>query len=106
MNKISSYQIIWKGYFWINIPVMIILLSSFFALVSFTNLNASSCIMLGALVAWIYWSFMISKWIRWALKNNVEPKTLHKLGVRSLLLWPSDIKKIERIQAEIVGKKK
>lgn len=101
MKQLSTAQIIWKGYLMVNIPITIIICSIFFLAISFTKLGFTSSLIIGTAIGWIYWEFAVLYWIRWCLKNNVEKGRLHKLGVKSLLLWKRDLKKIQKIYIEI-----
>lgn len=101
MTRLTSAQLIWKGYLLVNIPVMIIILSVFFILRLYLHLGVAPSILFGSAIGWIYWEYAVLFWIRWALKNNVEKERLHTLGVNSLLLWKKDIKKIEKILKQL-----
>lgn len=45
-------------------------------------------IVIALLPAWLWWSFVIPRWRRWALAGGADPDRLQRLGVRTLLLWP------------------
>lgn len=86
-NKgISNQELIMKGYLWVNIPAIIIILSVWFVLVTIINLNNVFSIFIGGALGWIYWEFLIRKWISWALNNDVDKERLYKIGKISLLL--------------------
>lgn len=94
-KEISSFEIVNKGYLWVNIPSIIIILTVWFGLTAYLEINGKISAIIGGVIGWIYWEFMIKKWIRWALNNSVNPDRLLKIGKMSLLLW--DRRKIDSI---------
>jgi hypothetical protein len=91
------------GYLIVNLPVTIIIVVSAF-LLSYVVTNFSFALIIGAVLGWIYWEYFIDKWIVWAIQRNVEHKRLHKIGLYSLLLWPKDINRIEKIATKLNSK--
>ncbi len=90
MNKnkdLSTMELINKGYLLVNIPSIIIILTVWFCLVAYLEVNGKISAIIGGSAGWIYWEFTIKKWVKWALDNNVEPDRLLKIGQSSLLLW-------------------
>jgi hypothetical protein len=45
-------------------------------------------VVVGAIVAWSWWSFAVPRWRRWALGRGADPAELQRIGVRTGLLWP------------------
>jgi hypothetical protein len=86
-KEISTSELVTKGYLWVNIPSIAIILTIWFCLVAYLELNSKISAIIGGVVGWIYWEFTIKKWVKWALDNNVEPDRLLKIGQLSLLLW-------------------
>jgi hypothetical protein len=97
-NELSTFEIAFKGYLWVNIPIILIALLVWYFLLYFFNFSSSISILIGTSIGWIYWEFTIKKWIKWALDNNVEPDRLLKIGQFSLLLWNS--RQIDKILKE------
>lgn len=98
MNKEkTTLEIIIKGYLWVNIPIIIIMITIWLLLLKFSISNNVS-ILISFAIGWIYWEFTIKKWVKWALENNVEPDRLLKIGQYSLLLWNS--RQIDKILKE------
>lgn len=97
-NDLSTFEIVLKGYLWVNIPIIVMALIIWYFLMSYFNLSSSISIIIGTSVGWIYWEFAIKKWVKWALDNNVEPDRLLKIGQFSLLLWNS--RQIDKILKE------
>ncbi|WP_406843307.1 hypothetical protein [Flavobacterium soyae] len=92
---LSNIELINKGYLWVNIPSIIIIIFIWFGLTAYLEVNGKISAIIGGAIGWIYWELTIKKWIIWALNNNVDPDRLLKIGKKSLLLW--DRKKIDSI---------
>lgn len=86
-QKLSTFEIIAKGYLWVNIPITIIILSIWYLLTTNFNIGHSLGAIIGSAIGWIYWEFTIKKWVNWALDNSVNPDRLLRIGQLSLLLW-------------------
>ncbi|MEW6401972.1 MAG: hypothetical protein AB1649_09240 [Chloroflexota bacterium] len=87
----------------INVPVSIIILSfacSSLALALSFVTNSPPCIawiampifivptLIGIVLAWVWWSFSVPRWRRWALRNGIPTEKLQKWGVIAGLVWP------------------
>ena len=72
---------------------------------TYTNFWFTESGIIGGGIGWIYWEFGSRYWIKWSLKRGVEKNRLHKIGVMSLVLWPSDFRKIEKIESELTNEK-
>lgn len=94
-QDLSNIEIITKGYLWVNIPSIIIIVVIWFGLTTYLQVNGKISAIIGGTIGWIYWEFTIKKWISWALNNNVDPDRLLKIGKMCLLLW--DRRKIDSI---------
>ncbi|GAA3758006.1 hypothetical protein [Flavobacterium ginsengiterrae] len=97
-KELSSFEIVNKGYLWVNIPSIVIIVAVWFILTAYLEVNGKISAIVGGAIGWIYWEFTIKKWIRWALNNHVNPDRLFKIGKMSLLLW--DRRKIDSITRE------
>lgn len=94
-KELSTAELINRGYLWVNIPSIIIIVVIWFGLTAYLEVNGKISAIIGGVIGWIYWEFTIKKWISWVLNNNVEPGRLLKIGKMSLLLW--DRRKIDSI---------
>lgn len=86
-KQLSTLELINRGYLWVNIPAIIIIVSVWYCLVAYIELNGKISIIIAVVIGWFYWEFAIKKWVKWALDNRVEPDRLLKIGQLSLLLW-------------------
>jgi hypothetical protein len=86
-NELSTFEIVFKGYLWVNLPITVIMLAVWYCLSTFASLGTSISIVIATALGWYYWEVSIKKWIKWALDNNVNQERLLKLGQAWLLLW-------------------
>ena len=42
----------------------------------------------GCAVAWVWWSWSVPRWRRWAIKQGAAPDQLQRLAAATLLVWP------------------
>lgn len=87
MNKLNTRTIVYRGYLYVNIPVIVIILLVSYCLISHTEINSKISILIATASGWIYWEYSIKKWVKWALENDVKPERLLKIGQLTLLLW-------------------
>ena len=99
-SQISNLKLILSGFLMVNIPVIIIIFSSMYVLSRTNKFNFTEYTIFSGAIGWIFWEFASIYWIKWALLRNVEKERLLKIGVSSLVLWKSDIKKIEKIDSK------
>lgn len=97
-KELSTIEIINRGWILVNIPSIVIILLVWFFLVAYLEINGKISVIIGCVLAWVYWEFAITKWIKWALYSNVNPDRLLKIGQFSLLLWNS--RQIDKILNE------
>lgn len=45
-------------------------------------------LLLGAVLAWPWWSISVPRWRRWALARGVDARKLQKAAVCTGLVWP------------------
>ncbi|MBL7869455.1 MAG: hypothetical protein JNM71_15675 [Flavobacterium lindanitolerans] len=83
----STFELISRGYLWVNLPVTVIILAVWFGLWTILNLNYIICLFLGTLAGTYFWAYSIKKWIKWAFSNNIDKDKILKIGRISLLLW-------------------
>jgi hypothetical protein len=101
-QKISVGKAILIGQLVINLPVLMIFLGVsgtgiFLILLFFTSLHSLQgwpiffalippILMSGAL-AWLWWSFFVPRWRRWAIQNGAPADKLQKWAVVTGLVW-------------------
>jgi len=88
-----------RGHYFISIPVFAILAALWFILAvlfpngpfrsgKFAPLLALLIVIGPPSVAWIWWSYAVPRWRRWALSAGVDPEELQRLAQKQLLVWP------------------
>ncbi len=50
--------------------------------------HAALGMVVGVAPAWLYWSFAVPRWRRWALRGGAEPERLQRLAAATGLVWP------------------
>lgn len=55
----------------------------------YNSLGVMILILIGALIAWSWWSFSVACWWKWALKNATPEDQLQKWAVLTGLRWPN-----------------
>jgi hypothetical protein len=45
-------------------------------------------VLAGSMVAWVWWSWSVPKWRRWALSRGAPADRLQRLAAMTLLVWP------------------
>lgn len=87
-KTLSNFEILMKGQLTVNLPCLIIIFLSFYGLSIYSNLNPKLSILIGFVLSWIYWSFSVKRWIKWAvIENHIDREKLYKIGKLGLLLW-------------------
>ena len=86
---ISTVTLISRGWLWVNIPALIIILAVLYTTIVYLIIDNKLPVLIAVVAGWIYWRFGVQKWVRWALANNVNPEKLLKVGQLALLLWSS-----------------
>lgn len=76
-----------RGMLWVNLPIFLIIFSSWLLLLSFDIVSVQTAALISGAIGWVYWEFAIVKWIRWSLLQGIDKTKLYKIGKRNLLVW-------------------
>jgi hypothetical protein len=102
-KSISIWKAILIGQLIVNLPALIIVFGvsgvgiAFVFLMkavlsSFSDstflIGALVSIIIGALIGWLWWSFSVPRWRKWALQNGAPEDKLQKWAVITGLVWP------------------
>lgn len=87
MGKVTEAAIAWKGFLTVNLPIVVIIFGSWFALLFTDYFGLQSRGIISCAIGWIYWEFAVDKWILWSLNQGIEKEKLCKIGKRNLLVW-------------------
>lgn len=86
-KKLYDRHIALKGQLSVNFPVVVIILFASFGLSILFELNFKIALLIGVVLGWIYWSYSIKRWIRWAIDNKVKEERLVRIGRKGMLIW-------------------
>jgi hypothetical protein len=76
------------GHLLVNLPVLIIMCGFVYAGIYHIKDNLWPVFfLLGFVFAWMWWSFMVPRWRRWALKQGAPEEKLQKWAVATGLTW-------------------
>ena len=110
-RPISVGKAILVGQLAVNLPVLIIILivsgvgiaitiflgTTFSLLFGFIAAGVIASIIIGTAVGWLWWSFSVPRWRRWAHQNGAPEDRLQKWAIITGLVWPKgwDMEKTE-----------
>lgn len=83
----SDFDVLIKGQLTVNMPIIVIMVLTFFGLLQFADLSLRLNALIAFAVGWIFWSFLVKNWIKWAMKNNISDEKILKIGKPGLLVW-------------------
>ena len=86
-KSLSDFDVLIKGQLTVNLPVIVIILLTFFGLLEFADLSFRLNALIAFVAGWICWSFLVKQWIQWAMKNDISEERLLKIGKPGLLVW-------------------
>jgi|SRR5688572_10738698 len=77
------------GVFGVGIVLLLVLEAIFPSLPGWSFLlGVMASIIIGSLVGWLWWSFSVPRWRKWALQNGAPEDKLQKWAVATGLVWP------------------
>ena len=89
LPRLSVGAAILTGHLLVNLPVLIIISGFIHAGLSHVNdMLWTIFFMFGFVLGWIWWSFMVPRWRRWALAQGIPEDKLQKWAVATGLTWP------------------
>ena len=87
-RKLSVSKAIIIGHVVVNGGVLLLIGITVYICYRLDLVNLCAAGIIGAAVAWPWWSVSVPRWRRWALGQGVDPEQLQKAGVRTGLVWP------------------
>ena len=90
-HKLTAVAAVMVGHAFVTMPIL-----AFIAAVGGTAWSGLGwgprptliAIIVAAGTAWLWWSFAIPRWRRWALRRGVDRDALQRVGVATGLVWP------------------
>jgi hypothetical protein len=87
--KPSVTQALWRGHLTVTLPVLVIVaLCGGVGRAAFGAAGLALGLLLGAVVAWPCWSFMVPRWRDWVEDQGIAPDEVQDGAVRTGLVWP------------------
>ena len=89
-HPLSTRRALIIGHLVVNGPVLAIILAGAYVgrvLASGAGRGTALGGMVGAIVAWPWWSLAVPRWRAWALAHGANPDELQRFGVMTGLLW-------------------
>jgi hypothetical protein len=87
-TSLGAGKAVFIGHLVVNIPVLIIMFSIFFGGIIIAPLIWWLFLILGFVLAWIWWSITVPRWRKWALRNGASAEKLQKYAEITGLVWP------------------
>jgi len=88
---ISVALAVQRGQQVVNLPVQLAIVIGF-SVAAFVALFSIFLAVLpaaaGFVVGWLWWSYSVPQWRRWALQRGVNPGDLQRQAVAAKLVWP------------------
>ena len=89
MKKPSPILAVARGHLTVTLPVLVVIVLCGFIGRLIAGPGAVLVgIVIGGLVAWPCWSFLISRWRDWVEDKGLAPEDVQSLAASSGLLWP------------------
>lgn len=90
---ISSARLLLHGWAVVNLPVTVLILFFFPALLSW-DVPYWFALAGGAAVGWAYWAVAVKYWIRWSYRKGATAARIYSIGKPGLLVW--NLEMVER----------
>jgi membrane protease YdiL (CAAX protease family) len=84
----SAGRAILLGHLIISIPVLMIIIGFAIGGLIISLKFALIFLVIGFILAWLWWAFMVPRWRQWALDQEVPAERLQSLAVVTGLVWP------------------
>ena len=84
-QRTSIWKAILIGQLLVNVPAVAIMIAALFlgSLVALWPLS----LIIGSLLAWVWWSYTVTRWRDWALDRGINPDRLQRFAFRTGLTW-------------------
>jgi hypothetical protein len=88
-NSVGAGKAVLLGHAVISLPILIVSVIAMFVGFHVGEVNgAYGGLLIAFVISWVWWSFMVPKWRRWALARGADKRLLHRYAVWSMLEWP------------------
>ncbi|MDQ3818791.1 MAG: hypothetical protein M3362_14085 [Acidobacteriota bacterium] len=87
-QALSVWKAILVGQLFVTLPVLIIMFGILLFGVTIKRDLWWLFLAIGFFLGWVWWSFTISRWRRWAIRRGAPADRLQKWAVATGLTWP------------------
>lgn len=100
MARLSITSAVVVGTLWVNIPILPLMFAPLAVFLyigrryvgqpstPFIVTAMLALLLLGFVIAWCWWAYMVSRWRVWAWQRVDDPHGLRASAVRAGLIWP------------------
>ena len=85
---LGVWRAILVGWLVVNLPVIFIILGVSLIGVAIDPRGWQPSLIAGAFLGWVWWSYTIPRWRRWALRRGAPADKLQRWAVVAGLTWP------------------
>jgi hypothetical protein len=100
LPRFGILKAITAGWLVVNIPAIIIMLTSLLASLAFDARLWWLFLSVGFVLGWTWWSHSVPRWRHWAHRRGVHPDRLQKWAVLTGLVWPKG-SRFEKTEAQL-----
>ena len=86
-RHLSVGRAITVGWLVVNLPTLVIIFSVLIIGFSLVPNGRWIFLALAVLLGWLWWSFTVPRWRRWALNRGADPAKLQRWAVITGLVW-------------------
>jgi hypothetical protein len=90
-KKMSATRAVALGQLMVNVPAVAILLTAIYIGRSLFPDKAIFFAAGGFIVAWLYWSYSVARWHKWAINKGVDQIQLSRLAIMTGLMWKAQL---------------
>ena len=90
MADATPTQAVIRGHLTATFPSLLIIVAVILAARALLGPEAGITVgpVVGAMCAWLWWSFMVPRWRDWVIDRGLRPEDVQSTAVRTGLLWP------------------
>ena len=85
--QLSVGRAVTIGWLVVNLPTLVIIFSVLIIGFSLVPNGRWIFLALAVLLGWLWWSFTVPRWRRWALNHGADPGKLQRWAVITGLVW-------------------
>lgn len=83
--RLTAAKAVLVGHLVVNLPVVIVIVAGW--IVGSANGHRTSGLLVGGVIGWAVWSFLVPRWRDWAATTNAPPEEVQRLAQQTGLVW-------------------